>query len=196
MTAGSTRVICCDLHSAQIQGFFDIPVDHLVVAPVMVDYIQAKGLAKDIVVVSPDVGNVKRARNYATRLNAPLAIIDKRRPAANVAEVMNIIGDIEGKHCVMIDVMIETAGTLCHGAEALIKQGARSVSACAAHAVLSGAAFERLEKAPIDHVIVSNSVRHWEAPPLKTMQVVSIAPLLAEAIYRIHYNLSVSELFD
>ena len=138
-TAGADRVLALDLHAAQIQGFFDIPVDHLFAAPVMIEYFE-RSRWRDLTVVSPDAGGVERARAFAKRLNAPLAIIDKRREEANVAEVMNIIGDVEGQHCLIVDDLIDTAGTLVKGAEALLKQGATSVSACATHAVLSGPA--------------------------------------------------------
>lgn len=196
VSAGATRVICLDLHSAQIQGFFDIPVDHLVAAPVMIDHIRKCGLADDIVVVSPDVGNVKRARNYAERLNAPLAIIDKRRPKPNVAEVMNIIGDVRGQRCFMFDDMIDTAGTVTRGAEALMQRGAESVYVCATHAVLSGEARERIAKSVIKKVFVTNSILHENHGSLEKIEIVSIAGLLAEAIHRIHCHLSVSALFD
>lgn len=194
--AGATRVITLDLHSAQIQGFFDIPVDHLIAGPVVVKYIKEHGLGEDVVVVSPDVGNVKRARNYAARLDSPLAIIDKRRPERNVSEVVNIIGDIDGKNCFMFDDMIDTAGTVCNGAEALIARGAREVNVCATHAVLSGPAIERLEASPIKKLIVTNSIPIPKEKLISKIEVVSIAGLLAETIHRIHCHLSVSELFD
>ncbi len=197
VATGAQRVVCLDLHSAQIQGFFDIPVDHLLATPVLVDYIKKNGLVdKDTVVVSPDVGNVKRARNYAAQLETPLVIIDKRRPKPNVSEVMNIIGKVKGKRCFIFDDLIDTAGTLCNGAEALVAQGAASVYACASHAVLSGAARDRLAKSPIEKVIVTNSIFQTNGATLNKLSVVSIAPLLAEAIHRIHCRLSVSELFD
>lgn len=195
-TAGTDRLICLDLHSPQIQGFFDHPVDHLLALPVMVEYIKSHGLDDNIVVVSPDVGNVKRARNYAARLNAPLAIIDKRRPEPNVSEVMNIIGDIEGKHCFLFDDIIDTAGTICGGAEALMERGARSVSACASHAVLSGPAVQRLAESKFERVIVSDSIPLELNEALPKLEVVSVAPLIAEAIRRIYERLSVSALFD
>lgn len=195
VAAGANRVVCLDLHSAQIQGFFDIPVDHLIATPVFVNYIKAQELDKNVVVVSPDVGNVKRARNYAALLDAPLVIIDKRRPRSNVSEVMNIIGDVGGHRCFIFDDLIDTAGTLCNGAEALITAGASSVIACATHAVLSGAACDRLRNSPIEKVIVTNSI-HQDGSLLEKMRVVSIAPLVAEAIHRIHCRLSISELFD
>lgn len=195
-SAGADRLIAIDLHSPQIQGFFDFPVDHLMAMPVMIDYLRENDLDHDIVVVSPDVGNVKRARNFAGRLGAPLAIIDKRRPQANVSEVMNIIGDIKGKKCFMFDDMIDTAGTVCNGARALMDKGAERVFAVASHAVLSGPALQRLREAPIDEVIVTDTIPlqlHEEMPKLK---IVSVAPLIAEALHRIHFRLSVSALFD
>lgn len=194
--AGADRIICLDLHSAQIQGFFDIPVDHLLALPVMVDYLKKNDMDRDIVVVSPDVGNVKRARNYAARLDAPLAIIDKRRPEPNVSEVMSIIGDIEGKRCFMFDDMIDTAGTLCNGAQALVDRGAASVLACASHAVLSGPAKKRIQDSVLEQVIVTDSILQTDGDTMSKIKIVSIAPLLAEAIHRIHCHLSVSALFE
>ncbi|MBI3736936.1 ribose-phosphate pyrophosphokinase [Candidatus Sumerlaeota bacterium] len=197
VASGADRVVCLDLHSAQIQGFFDIPVDHLIATPVLVDYIKTHNLVdKDTVVVSPDVGNVKRARNYATALDAPLVIVDKRRPKPNVSEVMNIIGEVKGKRCFIFDDLIDTAGTLCNAAEALIEEGAKSVYACATHAVLSGKARERLSGSVIEKVIVTNSILQTNGKTLSKLEIVSIAPLLAEAIHRIHCRLSISELFD
>lgn len=195
-SAGADRLIAIDLHSPQIQGFFDFPVDHLMAMPVLIDYLRENGMDSDVVVVSPDVGNVKRARNFAGRLGAPLAIIDKRRPQANVSEVMNIIGDIKDKNCFMFDDMIDTAGTVCNGADALVAKGAKKVIAVASHAVLSGPALKRLRESSIEQVIVTNSIPlelHEELPKLK---IVSVAPLIAEAIHRIHFRLSVSALFD
>lgn len=190
--AGATRVIAIDLHSAQIQGFFDIPVDHLYAAPVLVNYIKSRKL-DDFVVVSPDVGNVKRARAYANRLGSPLAIIDKRRPAPNVAEVMNIIGDVEGKNVFLFDDMIDTAGTLVGAATALKERGVGRIYACCTHPVLSGPAKQRLEESCIEEIIVTDTIPHGNS--LKKLTVVSVAPLLAEAIRRIHTNESVSSLF-
>src|SRR4051812_32808902 len=157
-TAGANRVLALDLHAAQIQGFFDIPVDHLFAAPVMVEYFQKKYDAGDLIVVSPDAGGVERARAFAKRMNAPLAIIDKRREEANVAEVMNIIGDVRGKHCLVVDDLVDTAGTLVKGVEALLDQGAKSVTGCATHAVLSGSAVERITKSPLKELVVTNSI--------------------------------------
>lgn len=191
--AGATRLITIDLHSAQIQGFFDIPVDHLYAAPVLVDYVQKRGF-KDFVVVSPDVGNVKRARGYANRLNTSLAIIDKRRPEPNVAEVMNIIGNVEGKDIFIFDDMIDTAGTLCGAAVALKQRGVGDIYACCTHPVLSGQAKERLANSPIKEIIVTDSIPHSDGQ-LDKLTVVSVAPLLAETIRRVHSNESVSSLF-
>src|SRR6202044_3894034 len=155
--AGADRVMALDLHAAQIQGFFDIPMDHLFFRPVMIDYFKRVD-APNLTVVSPDAGGVERARSIAKRLNAPLAIIDKRREEANVAEVMNVIGDVSGENCLIVDDLIDTAGTLVQGAAALMEQGAASVTACATHAVLSGPAIERIEKSVIREVVVSNSI--------------------------------------
>src|SRR4051795_13344847 len=155
--AGASRVLALDLHAAQIQGFFDIPVDHLFSAPVMIEHFRATA-GLNTIVVSPDAGGVERARAFAKRLNVPLAIIDKRREQANVAEVMNIIGDVSGKKCIMVDDLIDTAGTLVNGAEALMDAGADAVSACATHAVLSGAAVSRIEESQLREVVVTNSI--------------------------------------
>ncbi|OGP14485.1 MAG: phosphoribosylpyrophosphate synthetase [Deltaproteobacteria bacterium GWA2_54_12] len=193
--AGATRVVCVDLHAGQIQGFFNIPVDHLYATPVLLDYIK-ENFIDDIVVVSPDAGGVERARAFAKRLGTNLAIIDKRRPRPNVSEVMNIIGDIEGKTAVILDDMIDTAGTITQAAEALHKNGAKQVYACATHAVLSGPAMDRIEKSPIKELVVTNTI-----PPLKgvtqsaKIKRLSVGPLLGEAIKRIHCGESVSSLF-
>lgn len=195
-TSGADRVICLDLHSAQIQGFFDIPVDHLYAGPVLLDYIKKQPWSNNLVVVSPDVGNVKMSRGYASRLNAPLAIIDKRRPKANVCEVMNIIGDVQGRHCLLCDDLIDTAGTLCNAAVALKQAGALSVLACATHAVLSGEARQRIQDSPIERLIVTDSINQKPNGPMDKLDVVSIAPLIAETIHRVHNFLSVSELFN
>jgi ribose-phosphate pyrophosphokinase len=195
-TAGASRVVCLDLHSAQIQGFFDIPVDHLYGGPVLVQYLREKGWCDDVVVVSPDVGNVKMTRAFANRIDATLAIVDKRRPKPNVSEVLNIIGKIKGKHCLLVDDIVDTAGTLCVAADALVKAGALSIMACATHAVLSGEACERLKASPIERVIVTNSIRPRENDSCGKLEYVDISPLLAEAIQRIHNHLSLSELFE
>lgn len=191
--AGADRVLAMDLHAGQIQGFFDIPVDHLYAMPVFLDYIRKKKLS-DIVVVSPDAGGVERARAFAKRLEADLAIVDKRRPKANVADVMNVIGDVKGKTAILLDDMVDTAGTLCKDAEVLKKFGAKHVYAACSHGVLSGPALERLKASPIEELVVSNSIglNGKVSPKLK---VLSVAPLLAEAIKRIHEDQSVSQLF-
>ena len=193
--AGADRILSLDLHAAQIQGFFDIPVDHLFAAPVMIEYFKAAHIP-DLTVVSPDAGGVERARAFAKRLNAPLAIIDKRRFTANVAEVMHIIGEVEGQNCLMVDDLIDTAGTLVNGAVALLKQGAASVRACATHAVLSGPALERIESSVLKEVVLTNSIPlPEEAKTRARIQTLSVAPLLGEAIQQIHGNGSVSTLF-
>jgi ribose-phosphate pyrophosphokinase len=194
-TAGADRVLTLDLHAAQIQGFFDVPVDHLFAAPVMIEYFDAIG-RRDLTMVSPDAGGVERARAFAKHMNAPLAIIDKRRTDVNVAEVMNIIGDVEGRHCLIVDDLIDTAGTLVKGAEALLKQGALSVTACATHAVLSGPAVQRIEESQIQEVVVTNSIPLREdAMRSGRIKTLSVAPLLARAIQSIHEDGSVSTLF-
>jgi ribose-phosphate pyrophosphokinase len=193
--AGADRVLGLDLHAAQIQGFFDVPVDHLFAAPVMVEFFETQG-RRDCTVVSPDAGGVERARAFAKHLNAPLAIIDKRRTEVNVAEVMHIIGDVEGRHCLIVDDLIDTAGTLVKAAEALMKQGALSVTACATHPVLSGPAVERISTSDIQQVIVTNSIPlRDDAMKCPKIKVLSVAPLLARAIQSIHEDGSVSTLF-
>src|SRR5947209_8146745 len=158
--AGASRVLALDLHAAQIQGFFDIPVDHLFALPVMIEYFQNRHDRRELIIVSPDAGGVERARAFAKRLNVPLAIIDKRRTETNVAEVMNIIGDVRDKHCLIVDDLIDTAGTLVKGVEALLGQGAKSVTACATHAVLSGPSVERINASDVEEVVVTNSIPH------------------------------------
>jgi len=194
--AGADRVLTLDLHASQIQGFFNIPVDHLFAAPVIVNHLKKVELP-DLTIVSPDAGGVERARAYAKRLGASLAIIDKRRTGANQTEVMNIIGDVEGRNVFVVDDIIDTAGTLIHTTEALLKQGAKSISASCTHAVLSGPAIERINKSKLDKVITTNSMpnadKEQECPKLHTL---SIGDLLAEAINRIHNEDSVSSLFD
>lgn len=190
--AGADRVLCMDLHAAQIQGFFDIPVDHLTAIPLLAEYFGVKRL-EDMVVVSPDPGGVTRARDLADRLNMPFAIIDKRRPEPNVAEVMNVIGDVAGRVAVIVDDLIDTAGTVAEGAKALRKLGAKGVYVAATHPVLSGPALERLATAPIEEVVVTNTIPLREK--LDKFTVISVAPLFAEAILRIHEDLSVSQLF-
>jgi ribose-phosphate pyrophosphokinase len=184
--AGADRIMALDLHAAQIQGFFDVPVDHLFSAPVMIEYFKPLEVP-DLTVVSPDPGGVERARAFAKRLNAPLAIIDKRREKPNVAEVMNVVGEVEGRNCLMVDDLIDTAGTLVKGAEALLQQGARSVSACATHAVLSPPAVDRIEASPLKEVVFTNSIPlSEEARHSSKIKFLSVAPLLARAIQSIH----------
>jgi ribose-phosphate pyrophosphokinase len=193
--AGANRIMAMDLHAAQIQGFFDVPVDHLFSAPVMIEYFMPQEIP-DLTVVSPDPGGVERARAFGKRMNAPLAIIDKRREKPNVAEVMNVVGEVEGRNCLMVDDLIDTAGTLVKGAEALLQQGAKSVSACATHAVLSGPAVERIEASPLKEVVFTNSIPLLEeARQSSKIKSLSVAPLLARAIQSIHEETSVSILF-
>jgi ribose-phosphate pyrophosphokinase len=194
-TAGANRLLALDLHAAQIQGFFDIPVDHLFAMPVLIEYFKALNIP-NMTVVSPDAGGVERARAFAKRLSSPLAIIDKRREEANVAEVMNVVGDVAGRHCLLVDDLIDTAGTLVKGAEALLKKGAAGVSACATHAVLSGPALSRIEASGLEHVVFTNSIPlSKEARKSHRIKSLSIAKLLAEAIRSIHEETSVSVLF-
>ena len=193
--AGADRAIMLDLHAAQIQGFFDIPVDHLMGAPLLADYFLTQGLDKDAVVVSPDHGGVTRARKLAEFLKAPIAIIDKRRPRANVAEIMNIIGSVDGKRCILIDDMIDTAGTITLAAQALMDAGAIEVYASATHPVLSGPAIERIEKSPIKQLVVTDSIQLPEEKQIDKLVQVSVGPLIGDAIKRIQENKPVSPLF-
>ncbi|MDR0406402.1 MAG: ribose-phosphate pyrophosphokinase [Clostridiales bacterium] len=195
--AGADRVLTMDFHAAQIQGFFNIPVDHLLGVPILAPYYAEKfGEDKDdLVVVSPDLGSVTRARNFADRLDVPLAIIDKRRPKANVAEVMNVIGDIRDKKIILVDDMIDTAGTLCHGAKALKERGAREIYACATHAVLSSPAVERIAESSIDELLVLDTIVLPPEKKLDKIKTMSVAPVFAEAIERVYEDLSVSTLF-
>ncbi|MBE9129309.1 MULTISPECIES: ribose-phosphate pyrophosphokinase [unclassified Coleofasciculus] len=193
--AGANRVLAMDLHSAQIQGYFDIPFDHVYGSPVILDYLASKQLS-DIVVVSPDVGGVARARAFAKKLDdAPLAIIDKRRQAHNVAEVMNVIGDVKDKTAVLVDDMIDTGGTIAAGAKILREEGARQVYACATHAVFSPPAIERLSSGVFEEVIVTNTIPVPEDSRFKQLTVLSVANLLGETIWRIHEDTSVSSMF-
>ncbi len=196
--AGVDRVLTMDLHAAQIQGYFDIPVDNLMGAPLLANYFIEQGFKdrEDVVVVSPDLGSVARSRKFADRLNSEIAIIDKRRPKANVCEVMNIIGDIEGKTCIMIDDMIDTAGTICNAAAALIERGAKEVYAGCSHGVLSGPAIERLENSVIKEVVMLDTINLPENKVIDKFKTLSVAPIFAEAIKRIHDHESVSKLFD
>ncbi len=195
-SAGADRVLTMDLHAAQIQGFFDIPVDHLYGAPLLARYFK-KRMDENWVVVSPDVGSVGRARNFASRVNASLAIVDKRRPRANAIEVMNVIGDVEGKTCLMIDDMIDTAGTICQGAEALVKNGAKEVYACCTHGVLSGPAMDRLNASPIKEIAVLDTINLPDSvrnnPKIK---VISVAKHIAKAIASVYSDSSLSAIYE
>lgn len=191
-SAGINRIITMDLHAGQIQGFFDIPVDNLYGSIVFRDYVRSKNL-KNPIIASPDIGGVSRARYFADQLNLDLVIVDKKREKANVSEVMNIIGDVQGKDVILVDDMIDTAGTMCKAAEALKANGASSVMALGTHPVLSGPAIQRIEKSVLDEVVVSNSIPLHT--PCSKITVLSVAPLFAEVIRRIHYNESVNSLF-
>jgi ribose-phosphate pyrophosphokinase len=194
--AGVHRVLAVDLHAGQIQGFFNIPVDHIYAMPVMMDHLRGKFEGNDTVIVSPDAGGVERARAFSKRLDASLAIIDKRRPAPNVAELVNIIGDVKGKDAIIIDDMVDTAGTLCAAANGITEKGARAVYACITHGLLSGPALERIHKSSIKELIITDTI-----PPRPDIQaspkvrVLSVAPLLGEAVKRIHQGDSLSSLF-
>lgn len=196
-TAGADRVLTMDLHAAQIQGYFNVPVDNLIGAPILARYFIEEGFRDrdDVVVVSPDLGSVTRARDFAERLNAPIAIIDKRRPKANVSEVMNIIGDIKDKTVILIDDMIDTAGTITNGASALVERGAKEVYACCSHGVLSGPAFERIENSVIKKLVTLNTIGLPEDKISDKFEVLSVAPIFAEAIKRIYEDVSISKLF-
>lgn len=193
--AGAERVITMDLHAGQIQGFFDIPVDHLLGMPILARYFLQKKI-QDGIVVTPDLGGVTRAREMSERLKMPLAIIDKRRPKPNVSEVMNVIGDIQGKEAIIIDDLIDTAGTVVQGVEELLARGAKAVYACCTHAVLSGPARERIAGSPLRELVVTNTIPLNHGQTHDKIVVLSVAPLIGDAILRIHDNRSVSELFD
>ncbi len=193
--AGADRVISMDLHANQIQGYFDIPVDHLLGLPILTKYFKEKNL-DNVVVVSPDHGSVTRARNMAERLDAPIAIVDKRRPEPNKSEIMNIIGDIDGKNCILLDDMIDTAGTICNAASALIELGAKNVYACATHGVLSGPAKERLENSHIQELVLLNTLPIEDEKKLDKMTFISVGPIFSEVITRVYQGGSVSTLFD
>lgn len=193
-TAGITRALALDLHASQIQGFFDIPTDHLYASMLFHRYVEQKGLG-NLVVVSPDVGSIKITRSFAKRLHVPLAIVDKRRPAQNEAEVMNVIGDVSGKNVIMIDDMIDTAGTITNAAHALVEMGAKDVYACCTHAVLSGEALERIEDSPIKEMVVTDSIDNSTKSLPSTVKVLTVADLLAEAIARISNEESLSSMF-
>lgn len=195
--AGASRVLCVDLHANQLQGFFDIPVDHLTAGPLLADHFNKAGLCgEDVLVVSPDVGGVARAGAFAAQLRSPLAIIAKRRPAPNQVEIMEIIGDVRGRTCILFDDMIDTAGTICQGAAAVMERGAKEVYACCTHGVLSGPALQRLERAPLRTLVVTDTVPAQPDAPVDKILRLSVAPLLADAIRRIHEGQSVSELFQ
>lgn len=196
--AGADRVLTMDLHAAQIQGYFNIPVDNLMGVPILANYFIDLGFKdnEDVVVVSPDLGSVTRSRKFADKLHAPIAIIDKRRPKANVSEVMNIIGDIKGKTCIMIDDMIDTAGTITNGAAALMKLGAKEVYACCSHGVLSGPAIERLENSVLKEVVMLHTIDLPQDKLIEKIKVLPVAPIFAEAIKRIYEDVSVSKLFE
>jgi ribose-phosphate pyrophosphokinase len=194
--AGTTRVLAVDLHAAQIQGFFSVPFDHLFAMPVLLEHMVTHYSPETAVIVSPDAGGVERARAYAKRFGGSLAIIDKRRPMPNVAQIMNIIGEVRGREAILLDDMIDTAGTLCEAAHALLEKGAKRIVAYATHPVLSGPAIERLMAAPIDRIVVSDSIPlTGAARECPKLEVLSIAPLLAKALRRIHLGESVSSLF-
>ncbi|MBI5493469.1 MAG: ribose-phosphate pyrophosphokinase [Deltaproteobacteria bacterium] len=195
-TAGATRLISMDLHAGQIQGFFNIPVDHLYAMPLMLNDVRERFRGKKVVIVSPDAGGVERARAYAKRLNAAVSFVDKRRPSPNVSEVMNIVGDVAGMDCILLDDMVDTAGTLTQAATALLKEGATSVMAYATHPVLSGPAIARIEQSPLQEVVVSNTIAlHPEARACKKIRQLSVATLIGEAVRRVHTGESISTLF-
>ena len=195
VAAGADRVISIDFHQHQIQGFFDIPVDHLYAAPVITKYFRDLEL-ENLVVVAPDVGSAKMARGTARRLDASFAIIDKRRPKANMSEVLNVVGDVDGMNCLLVDDMVDTAGTLCNAVYALKDRGAASVYAAATHALLSGEAVSRLKDAPLEEMVVTNTIDVPEQKRFDKLKVLSVADLLAKAIDHVHSNESVSQLFD
>ena len=196
--AGANRVLTMDLHAAQIQGFFNIPLDHLLGFPKLAPYFMNKfsDNMDDVVVVSPDFGSVTRARKFAQRLNVPIAIIDKRRPKANVAEVMNIIGDIKDKRIILVDDMIDTAGTITNGASALMERGAKEIYACCTHPVLSGPAIKRISECPIKELVVLDTIALPEEKKIDKIHVLSVADIFAEAIKRIYADISVSPMFS
>ncbi|MFN3407105.1 MAG: ribose-phosphate diphosphokinase, partial [Caldimicrobium sp.] len=196
VVAGARRVLTMDLHAGQIQGFFDIPVDHLYAMPVFINYLRENFKDKDLIIVSPDAGGVERAREYAKRLDSTFAIVDKRRPKPNECEAMNIIGDVKDKIAILVDDMVDTAGTICKAAEALLEKGAIEVYAIATHPVLSGNAVEKIAKSPLKTLFVSDTIPlRKEAKALDKIKVLSVAELLGEAIRRIHTDDSISSLF-
>lgn len=194
-SAGADRVLTMDLHAAQIQGFFDIPVDNLLGGPLLYSYF-ADMMNEDDMIVSPDIGSVNRARKVAERLNCQMAIIDKRRPKANVMEVMNIIGNVEGKRCLMVDDMIDTAGTICQGAQALADKGAKEIYACCSHAVLSGPAIERIEKSPIKKLVMLDTIQLPEEKKLDKIHILTTADIWAAAIENVYLDKPMSKIYD
>ncbi|MBR44279.1 MAG: ribose-phosphate pyrophosphokinase [Gemmatimonadetes bacterium] len=195
VAAGADRVVSIDFHQHQIQGFFDIPVDHLYAAPVFTKYFRDKKL-EDLVVVAPDVGSAKMARGFGKRLGASFAIIDKRRPKANMSEVLNVVGDVEGMNCLLVDDMVDTAGTLSNAVVALKERGAKAVYAAATHALLSGPAVERLSDAPLEEMVVTNTIHIPENKRFDNLKILSVGDLLAKAIDHVHSSESVSQLFE
>ena len=195
VAAGADRMIGMDFHQHQIQGFFDIPVDHLYAAPVLIQYFLEKNLS-DLVVVAPDVGSAKMARGFAKRLGGTFAIIDKRRPAANEAEVRNVVGEVDGKTCLLVDDMVDTGGTLANAVQALRDRGARQVYAGATHAVLSGSAVQKLAAAPLEEFVVTNTIHVPEDRRFDGLKILSVASLFAQAIACVHNNESITSLFE
>ncbi|MCD8089226.1 MAG: ribose-phosphate pyrophosphokinase [Clostridiales bacterium] len=197
-TAGADRILTMDLHCAQIQGFFDIPVDHLRGNSLLTDYYESKfeDNMDNLVAVSPDLGSVARTRAFAEKLNIPIAIIDKRRPRPNVSEIMNIIGDIKGKDAILVDDMIDTAGTICNAANAIKERGAKSAYACCTHGVFSGKALERIENCAIDQLIMLDTIYFPEEKRIPKIKILSTAKIFADAVYRIHEGLPISRLYD
>ncbi len=197
-TAGADRILTMDLHAPQIQGFFNIPVDHLVGMPILSPYFETKfaGNKENLVVMSPDIGSINRARTFAQRLDVPIAIVDKRRAKANECEVMNIIGDVEGKDIIIFDDMVDTAGTLCNAAKAIKAKGARSITACATHAVLSGPAIERIEDSPIEELVMIDTIPLPDEKKIAKIKMLPCAPVLAEAIARIYSDKPISPLVN
>lgn len=196
-TAGADRVLTMDLHAPQIQVFFNIPVDHLLGYPILAPYYEQKfkDCKEEVTVVAPDLGSVNRSRNFCARLDVPLAIIDKRRPKANVSEIMNIIGNVEGKRVILVDDLIDTAGTICNAAKALIERGAKEIYACCTHPVLSGPAIERIQASAIQEMVVLDTIALPEEKKIDKIKILSVAPVFAEAIERIYDDLSVSTMF-
>lgn len=195
-TAGADRVVAMDLHAGQIQGYFDIPVDHLTATPYLARYFKEIIASDEFVIVSPDLGGVTRTRKFANELNLPIAIIEKRRPKPNVSEVMNIIGDIDGKSCILVDDIVDTAGTICQASDALIAKGAHKVFGCATHGVLSGPALERIGNSSMEKFVITDTIDLPKEKHIEKIDIVSVAPIFASAIRRINANSSVSEMFD